>query len=152
MLEQIRALFSGDAKKPAVAKPADLQIAVGALLVEAALRNDEFDPAERTTIERLLAARFHLSAAAAHALVKECEGIIADSHQLFGFIRQVMKEMSEEARIKLIEMLWEVAYADGALDLHEDALIRKVAGLIYVTDFDRGAARRRVREKLGLGA
>jgi len=59
--------------------------------------------------------------------------------------------MDEVQRIEVIEMLWEVAYADGVLDPHEDAMIRKVAGLLYVADFDRGAARRRVRERLGLG-
>jgi uncharacterized tellurite resistance protein B-like protein len=47
-------------------------------------------------------------------------------------------------------MLWEVAYADGVLDPYEDALIRKVAGLVYVTDQERGFARKRVRERLGL--
>jgi uncharacterized tellurite resistance protein B-like protein len=47
-------------------------------------------------------------------------------------------------------MLWEVAYADGVLDADEDALIRRVAGLMFVSDQDRGFARRRVRERLGL--
>jgi len=151
MLDNIRAFFSGAAPVP-TAKADTLQAAVGALLVEAALRNDDFDPAERTAIERILAARFELSEKDAHALVAECEKQIASSHQLFGFIRKVMNEMSEEDRVHLIEMLWEVAYADGVLDHHEDALIRKVAGLVYVSDYDRGAARRRVRDKLGLGA
>jgi uncharacterized tellurite resistance protein B-like protein len=45
-------------------------------------------------------------------------------------------------------MLWEVAYSDGALTGDEDALIRRVAGLIYVSDRDRGDANRRARERL----
>jgi uncharacterized tellurite resistance protein B-like protein len=48
-------------------------------------------------------------------------------------------------------MLWEVAYADGRLHHMESSLIRRVAGLLYVPDQDSGAARRRVRERLGLG-
>jgi uncharacterized tellurite resistance protein B-like protein len=46
-------------------------------------------------------------------------------------------------------MLWEVAYADGVLDPEEDALIRKIGGLIYITDRDRMLARKRVLERMG---
>jgi uncharacterized tellurite resistance protein B-like protein len=69
---------------------------------------------------------------------------------LFGFTNKVVKELEESDRIHVIEMLWEVAYADGVLDSHEDAMIRRVAGLVYVSDFERGAARRRVLEKLNI--
>jgi uncharacterized tellurite resistance protein B-like protein len=57
--------------------------------------------------------------------------------------------MDPEERIRLIEMLWEVAYADGVLDAEEDLLLRRVAGLIYVSDQDRVAARQRVLRRLG---
>jgi uncharacterized tellurite resistance protein B-like protein len=48
----------------------------------------------------------------------------------------------------VIEMLWEVAYSDGVLNGDEDMLICRVAGLIYVPDWERGEAKRRVRERL----
>jgi uncharacterized tellurite resistance protein B-like protein len=56
--------------------------------------------------------------------------------------------MDPQQRIVLIEMLWEVAYADGVLDPEEDVLLRRVAGLIYVSDADRVAARQRVLQRL----
>jgi uncharacterized tellurite resistance protein B-like protein len=56
--------------------------------------------------------------------------------------------MTPQQRSHLIEMLWEVAYADGVLDPQEDALLRRVAGLIYVSDADRVAARQRVLQRL----
>ena len=46
-------------------------------------------------------------------------------------------------------MMWEVAYADGKLDPDEDVLLRRVAGLIYVSDEDRIAARQRVLSRIG---
>jgi len=49
-----------------------------------------------------------------------------------------------------MEMLWEVAYADGVLHDYEASLMRRVTGLIYVTDQESGAARKRVMQKLGL--
>ena len=47
-------------------------------------------------------------------------------------------------------MLWEVAYVDGVLDQFEDTLLRRVGGLIYVTDRERGMARQRVLKRRGL--
>ncbi len=147
--DRLSSLLSDDMPK---AEHGDLQLAVGALLVVAATRDDMFVDEERTTIERLLAERFELPPDKAAQLVAASEAESATSLQMFGYVRKIMEQMDEADRVKLVEMLWEVAYADGVLDPHEDALIRRVAGLIYVSDFDRGAARRRVREKLGLGA
>lgn len=128
----------------------DAQVAVGALLVEAAFRDDMFETAERAAIKQLLAARFDLSDDATEELLLASEEAKAESLELFNFVRKLLKDMDEPQRVEVIEMLWEVAYADGVLDAHEDAMIRKVAGLLYVSDYDRGAARRRVREKLGM--
>jgi uncharacterized tellurite resistance protein B-like protein len=125
-----------------------LQLAVAALLVEAAWRDDVFEPAERDAIERVLAERFDISPEEAGALLQTASD--NRSNQLFGFTNKIVKAMGEADRIKVIEMLWEVAYADGVLDADEDALIRRVAGLMFVSDQDRGFARRRVRERLGL--
>ena len=135
---------------PAKTEPNDLQLAVGALLVVAATRDDVFDAAEEIAIERLLRERFDLTEEQTKALLSAATDKAAQSLELFGFVRRIMQEMDEAGRVEIIEMLWEVAYADGVLDPHEDALIRRVAGLIYVSDFERGAARRRALEKLGL--
>ncbi len=154
MLNRLRAALRGEpvVSKGSTSKPNDLQVAVGALLVEAALRDDVFEAAERAAIERLLAVRFDLSPEATAELLNLSEAAKSESLELFGFVRKLIKDMDEDQRIEVVEMLWEVVYADGVLDAHEDAMIRKVAGLLYVSDFARGAARRRVREKLGLGA
>jgi uncharacterized tellurite resistance protein B-like protein len=59
----------------------------------------------------------------------------------------VVENFTEEERTGVIETLWEVAYSDGVLTGDEDALIRRVAGLIYVSDRDRAEARRRVVQR-----
>jgi len=56
--------------------------------------------------------------------------------------------MSPQDRVQLIEMLWKVAYSDGVLDPHEDMLLRQIAGLIHVSDQDRGSARKRALDRL----
>lgn len=148
MIDKLFSLLKGE-QPAAPARKDGLQMAVAALLVEAAWRDDVFDQEERRTIEQVLTGHFAISGDEAKDLVAAVEAQ-GQAGQLFGFTSKVVKAWEEPDRIKLIEMLWEVAYADGVLDPHEDALIRKVAGLIYVTDQERGFARKRVRARLGL--
>lgn len=126
----------------------EMQLAACALLVETALMDGAFDDSERSVIERLVAARFGLSAADSGALVAEAEAAAARSPQIFGFTDAVKRHFDDAERVALIEMLWEVAWADGEVHDYEENLLRRVAGLIYVSDRERGAARRRVRERL----
>jgi|SRR5579883_3107846 len=146
MFDKLLSLLHGEHESPSGDQ---LQLAVAALLVEAAWRDDVFEPAERAVIERLLAQRFNLTPQMSKDLLAAAEAR-GRAGQLFGFTNQIVKAMDEAQRIEIIEMLWEVVYADGVLDPEEDALIRRVAGLIYVSDQERGRARRRVRERLGL--
>jgi len=125
-----------------------LQIAVAVLLVEAARMDDHFDDAERRVIERLLAQKFQLTPEQAKEMVRKAVETGDRSNQLYPFTRLAVERMDVAQRIGLIEMLWEVAYADGVLDPEEDALLRRIAGLIYVSDVDRAAARLRVIERL----
>ena len=125
-----------------------LQLAVAVLLVEAARMDDNFDDTERKVIERLVAQKFQLSPEQTRELV--CQAVETDerSNQLYPFTRIAVERMDIAQRIGLLEMLWEVAYADGVLDPDEDALLRRIAGLIYVSDVDRAAARIRVLERM----
>lgn len=127
-----------------------MRLAASALLVETAIMDGRFDESERATIQRLLAARFSLTPEAAGELIAEAEDAVGESHQLFRFTKAINDHFSPEQRVELMEMLWEVAYADGVIDAYEENLLRRIAGLIYVTDRDRGLTRTRVRARLGL--
>jgi uncharacterized tellurite resistance protein B-like protein len=128
-----------------------LQLAVAALLLEAAVVVDgDFDPNEREIVRKLLQRCFSLRADEAQSLVAAAEHRVEMSAQLFGFTSTVNTRLSRERKIELIEMLWEVAYADGVLDPLEDSLLRRIAGLIDVSDHERGEAKRRVLQRLGM--
>ncbi|MEM9026748.1 MAG: TerB family tellurite resistance protein [Pseudomonadota bacterium] len=142
MLDRLMDFLSGTNEEPGIVQT-DLDLAVAALLVEAARMDDVFDDAERATIESLLAKRFELSESDAATLVARADERVQASAQYFRFTHEIVQRMSEEERGGVIEMLWRVAYADGELDPHEDALIRQIAGLIHVTDRDRARARQR---------
>jgi uncharacterized tellurite resistance protein B-like protein len=153
MIEGIRAWISGsrDDNGGRNGRSRDeLQIALAALLIEAAYSDDHFDQAERATIVRLLERRFNLSASDARALLVSGEAAATEAAELFHFTRTINERLSPGERVELVEMLWEVAYADGVLDEYEDSLLRRVGGLVYVPDRERGIARQRVMARLGL--
>jgi len=128
----------------------DRKIAAAALLVEAASMDSDFDADERARIGELIRARFGLDDAEARALIAEAEARAASSVQWHGFTRAVKQGFDHAERVALIEMLWEVAYADGELHDYEASLLRRVTGLLYVSDRESGEARNRVRARLGI--
>jgi uncharacterized tellurite resistance protein B-like protein len=129
-----------------------VQLATVALLVEAAQMDAEFGPEERAKIAELVEARFGLSAAESGALLHAAGEKVEQSVEVFGFTREINKAFSPEERIEMMEMLWEVAYADGELHHLEASLMRRLAGLLHVSDRDSGTARKRVLARLGLEA
>jgi uncharacterized tellurite resistance protein B-like protein len=122
----------------------DLRLSVAVLLLEAARQDDTFDARERAVIEQLLTRRFDLAPSECAKLMAAGEARVSQMVQLHGHTSAIVAQMTPDECIQLVEMLWEVAYADGVLDPEEDLMIRRVAGLIYVTDRDRVLARQRV--------
>src|SRR6185312_16306084 len=115
----------------------DLRLSMAVLLLEAARQDDSFDTRERAVILKLLAARFDLSEAECEKLIATAQDHAAELVQLHGHTSAIAQAMTPRQRVELIEMLWDVAYADGVLDPEEDLLIRRIAGLIYVDDRER---------------
>ncbi len=128
----------------------ELRIAAAALMVEAAQLDDTFDARERDKIRELVVERFELGAEEGDSLIEAAEARVAASSQLHGFTRVIKAAFSQEERIELMEMLWEVIYADGELHHYEANLMRRLAGLLQVSDRDVGAARKRARKRLDI--
>src|SRR5690348_18374392 len=97
-----------------------LQLAVAALLMDAARVDGALGEPERIAVRRLLERKFGLSIEASRTLAESGERQAERSAQLFGFTRTINERVPRERRVELIEMLWEVAYADGTLDPLED--------------------------------
>src|SRR6516225_5644816 len=120
--------------------------ALAVLLIEVARSDDGVEDRAQGVIQRALALRFGLERSEVIRLIKAAEERATEATDLFHFTRVVVENFEEE-RIGVIEMLCEVVYSNGVLTGDEDALIRRVAGLIYVSDRDRGEARRRVMQR-----
>jgi uncharacterized tellurite resistance protein B-like protein len=150
MIDSILAWITAHSQDRAGRIDNELELALTALLIEAAYSDDHFDEAERAVIARLVEHRFNLSPPEARRLLAASEAAATESAELFHFTRIINERLSAEERVELVEMLWEVAYADRVLDEYEDSLLRRVGGLIYVPDHERGEARQRVLQRLGL--
>ena len=147
MFGRIRDLFhpGGD--------PAErLRRAAAALLVEAARLDGAVGEGERARILALLQRHFGVDAEEAGNLLAAAAAAAADAVDLFAFTRVINESFAPEERVTVIEMLWEVAYADGQLDDFEANLIRRVGGLLFVPDRETGEARKRALARLGLDA
>ncbi len=152
MINRVKALFVERRGAPqargAEHSHEELRIAAAALMVEAAQLDDSFDARERDKIRELVAKRFELGPEESDSLIGTAEARVAESSQLHGFTRVVRAAFGPEERVELMEMLWEVVYADGELHHYEANLMRRMAGLLQVSDRDAGTARKRARKRL----
>ena len=66
------------------------------------------------------------------------------SNQIVGFTSEI-KKYSIEFRLKIIEIIWKIVYSDGSSDSYESNLIRRICGLLYVSDKDNGIIKTKVK-------
>lgn len=120
------------------------QRAVAALLVEAAHVDGHYDAEERALVTALLGTMFGLDPAAAAALRDAGEVDQAAAPDLVRFTRVVKTRLSQADRRAVIEALWSVVLADGQRHPREDALLRRLAPLLGLSDHESAFARQRV--------
>ena len=147
MIRRLRALFGPNANAVSAAVPDERQLAAAALLIEVATIDANFDTAERERIVAFVCNRFELSETTAQVLLDAAHAEVDGATQLYAFTSAIKNGFSYEDRVALMESLWEVAFADGKVDPFEDQLMRRIGGLICVTDRDRGFARKRAQSQ-----
>jgi uncharacterized tellurite resistance protein B-like protein len=147
MLNRIKAFFAAPHREPSLAGLDPRLLAAACLMVESARLDSDFSDLERNAIMNLLTGRFNLAPDEADTLLQLAESKQTQTGGLFRFTHTVKEGFDAAGRIDLIEMLWDIAYADGCVDDYEANLISRVAGLLYVSDVDRGAARKRAQAR-----
>jgi uncharacterized tellurite resistance protein B-like protein len=145
LFDSLRRWFAAPpASERAVVDVPPVHRAAAVLLAHMALEDGTLDPREIERMCDIAYRAFHLDPAAARSLIEAAIRQARKDVDLFHSIRPLVAELGQAQRIKLIEMLWDVVYADGVLHDRENALMRKITGLLYVSDADSGAARKRV--------
>jgi uncharacterized tellurite resistance protein B-like protein len=109
-----------------------LHLATAALLFEVLQADSQEHPGEREILEQALRKTFALSLEETRQLTDLARQEAEESVSLFQFTSLINGHFSLDEKIQVVEMLWQVAYADGELDPYEEAMVRKVAELIHV--------------------
>lgn len=117
------------------------EVAIAALLVEVSRADRDVHGHERALIEAVLHRHFAASEDQGRALLARAEAAAREAVSTYEFTRVLNETLSPGEKVWLLDRLWEVAWADGAVEKYEEALIRKVAGLLYVPHADLVAAR-----------
>lgn len=148
MLNRIKSFFtSGDTPER---EEDAVQAAAAALLVEAARTDDTITESERERILAVTRRHFDLNEEEAQDLLSAAVFDTEGASPYHRYISVIMDRCPPEQRLWIVEMLWEVAYADGHLNDLEASLLRRIGGLLHVSDVERGEARKRVLTRLGL--
>ncbi len=127
-----------------------LKLATAALLIEMMQQDDQVDAEEINATNKALREKFELTADECHELFNQAEAELAEAVDYHQFTRLINNEFTLEQKIKVIELLWSVAYADTQLDSLEEHMVRKVADLIYVSHKDFMLAKHRVLDTLNI--
>ncbi|WP_439149421.1 TerB family tellurite resistance protein [Sulfitobacter sp.] len=130
--------------EPAQLPDADARLALTALLVRIAKSDNDYAPAEKTRIDQITAKRYGLAVQAAQTLRADAEELETQAPDTVRFTRAIKDAVPYEARLGVIEALWDVVLADGTRADEENALLRLVANLLGVTDTDSAMARKRI--------
>lgn len=147
MFKKLKSLFS-DPERSADPNQMDKRLAAAALMAEAAALDGSRDPIEEKAMRNALISAFDMTGEECDALLEVAQKRQESSNQLHRFTHTIKESCNEEERVEILSALWEVVLADGKLHAYEDNLMRRVAGLIYVTDRDRAAARQRAEARL----
>ena len=123
---------------------------VTALMIEAGNADGSLDKAEQTLIIEVIARQFELDEAQAAEMMNAAVDQSAERVELHSLLRRLRDNSDYEERLGVMEMVWMVVLADGKLDHIEAQLMRRLAGLLFVSDVDSGLAAKTAKLNLGL--
>lgn len=153
MIEHFKQFFEKHLSPPAddAAVGQDrLQLATAALLVEMSRADGKVEADEQAAIVRALRKAFTIDEAKTAELIRLAESAIADATCYYQFTSLINKHFSPQQKAQVVEMLWEVAYADAEMEKYEEQLLRRLSDLIYVPHSEFIKAKLRVQARLGL--
>jgi len=122
----------------------DYRRAAAALLVHIATLDGALTDAKRRKLHAILEAQYGLAAAATDELIAEATQDDREAVDFYHFTSLLMRTLDEAGRLRIVEMLWEMVYADGGVSEFEANVMWRVADLLAVSARDRIALRERV--------
>ena len=137
-------MFKKIFKKGKKESSGDKNILVAALLIHAAKVDENYSDIEKKIIKEALINLNNINSNQAEELMKFAEKKEEGSNQMIEFTREIKKHPME-FRLKIIEIIWKIVYSDDVSDNYESNLIRRICGLLYISDKDNGIIRAKVK-------
>src|SRR5215510_7914360 len=154
MFESFRKFLSEVAdggKHPAHFEHNDYRLAAAALLVHTAAIDGNISDVERSKLHALVKQQFGLDEATTDELVAEATEAEHEAIDLYHFTSLLNRSLNEDGRRRIVEMMWEIAYADGHVGEFESNLIWRAADLLGISSRDRIELGQRVADRRGTG-
>lgn len=140
MFDSLMQLFremSGGGSEQSLFQDGDCRVAAAALMVQLISVDGVIDEAEQVRLKDVLKKRFSLSDRETAELIAIAHEREKEAVDLYGFTSVLKRELDEDGRIEIIEMMWKLVFADGEIHEFEDNLVWRVAELLGVSRRDR---------------
>ena len=148
MLNSIRDFFDRNIGAQAHRLPSVIasSLATAALLVEVVRSDAGITPNEQRAVLRAVREKFGLSDEEAQTLFRLAEDEVRTANDYYQFTSLINRHFDQQRKQRVIELMWQVAYADSELAAHENHVLRRIAELLHITHGDYIAAKMRARD------
>src|SRR3979411_2827185 len=130
-------IVSPDANSDRSFNDADYRLAATALLVHVVSLDGEPTEVEKRKLHSLIESRFKLDPGTADKLIASATRVEGEAVDLYHFTSVIMRSVNEEGRLRIVEMMWELVYADGQVSEFEDNVVWRAADLLGISSRDR---------------
>ncbi len=138
-----------DGKHSAHFEHNDYRLAAAALLVHAAAIDGNISDVERSKLHAVIKSGFSLDEAETDALVADATAAELEAIDLYHFTTVINRMLDEDGRRRIVEMMWEIVYADGRVTEFEGNLIWRAADLLGISSRERIELGHRVADERG---
>jgi uncharacterized tellurite resistance protein B-like protein len=151
LLKSLLNLFNQSQVEKNTIESDDKLIIIAGLMVEVAAIDGQIDENEISKIKYSLTDVFKLSHEKTNYLIKKCLETAEEPNSLYYFSSKINKEFKHNSKIDLLEILWEIILVDNKVHDFESNLLRRLAGLLYISDIECGNAKKRALKKISKG-
>jgi len=122
----------------------DFRLAAAGLFVHLISIDGKPTASETRTLHRLLEQRFNLDTGAANQLIAAATQVEGEAVDLYHYTSRLMRALDERGRARIVEMMWELVYADGRVSEFEESVVWRAADLLGISSTERIALKHRV--------
>lgn len=151
MLSKLRNFIVNTSEPEQVPKQfdaSDQQLAQAALMFHVIAADGIVHDEEKEKLHQILESHYDLTADETEQLISEAKRADREAIDLYGFTSILKRQLDSDERLKLIENLWKMVYADGEIHELEDNVVWRIAELLAIDKRDRMELKRRVRQSL----